>query len=82
MTAGDGERDAGTEPGSSTIDVYPPSERRRTGSCGECSGDEGLATTVRGGADGEAAARLPLFELYTIPRTVQNSCWHLSLIAL
>jgi hypothetical protein len=83
FTAGDGERDAGTEPGSLTVDVYPPSGcRRRTGSSGEGSGSEGLATAGRGGVDGEAAARLPLLERYTIPRTLQNSCWRFSLLAL
>jgi hypothetical protein len=81
-TAGDGKRDAGTEPGSSTVDVYPPSERLRTGSGGEGSGGEGLATVGRGGVDGEEAERLPLLERYTIPKTVQNSCWRLSLLAL
>ena len=54
-TAGDGELDAGTESNSSMVDVYPPSERRRTESCWEDAGGEGLATEGHGSVDGEAA---------------------------
>jgi len=61
-TAGDGELDAGTESNSLIVDVYPPSERRRTGSGGKGSCGEGLATAGLGGVDGEAEARLPLLE--------------------
>ena len=52
---GDGERDAGTESDSSMVDAYPQSERRRTESCGEDAGGEGLAKEGRSGVDGEAA---------------------------